>query len=362
MQELRQKIQNEIGKIIDTDLNITLLESDSIEEVVINGSVVQVYLKFVQPVQWIYSEIKQKCIDTIEKIAPDLTYEIFIDEKMATPKSQQVLPNIKNVIAVSSGKGGVGKSQVASNIAATLSLQGAKVGILDADIYGPSQPTMYGVQGEQFKAMQTADGRTVAVPVEKYGIKLASMGFIMNRDEAAVLRGPMLASYLTMLIEQVEWGNLDFLIFDLPPGTGDIQLTLTQKVPLSGAVIVTTPQEISLADVRRSIAMFNKVNVDILGIIENMSYFVPPDMPDKKYFIFGKEGGKQIAEDAGLRILGQIPLDINTRESGDNGTPIVLTDLSPNQKAIYKQTVGEMVSELRFRNYYQETSGIDISL
>jgi len=210
---------------------------------------------------------------------------------------------------------------------------------------------MFGLENKKLMATTTPDGRTVAAPIEQYGVKVASMGFVMNREEAAIVRGPMLAGYFSMLFEQVEWGELDFLIFDLPPGTGDIQLTLVQKIPLTGAVIVTTPQDIALADVRRSITMFQKVKVDVLGIIENMSYFTPDELPDKKYYIFGEGGGKRIANEFGVNLLGEVPIDINMREGNDSGKPVILKGDNNPQTNILKEIVYNVVSETRKVNY-----------
>lgn len=346
-----QTIINELNQIKDSDLDKTLGELQSIEKVNIKDGIIQVYAKLIQPMQWIYPEIKEAIKSKLENIAQDYSYEIFIDEMDTNEKPREFLKNVKNIIAVSSGKGGVGKSAIASNIAASLSLKGAKVGILDADVYGPSQPTMFGLAGQQMGAVKNKEGKTVAIPLEKYGIKVASMGFLMDRSQAAIVRGPMLAGYFTMLFEQVEWGNLDFIVFDLPPGTGDIQLTLTQKIPLTGAVVVTTPQEISLADVRRSIAMFRKVNVDVLGVIENMSYFSPPELPDNKYYIFGEGGGKRVAYESKTNLLGEVPLDLNMREGNDGGEPIILSNKGGKQAEVLKEITANVVKETRIRNY-----------
>lgn len=346
-----QTILDKLNQINDKDLNKTLGELNGIEKVVIKDSVVQVYAKLIQPIQWIYPEIKEEIIKILQEIAPDHNHEVFIDEAEMPYNKRDFLKNVKNIIAVSSGKGGVGKSAIASNVAAALSLKGAKVGVLDADVYGPSQPTMFGLSGLQMHAAPGPDGKPLAIPLEKHGIKVASMGFLMDRTQAAIVRGPMLAGYFTMLFEQVEWGNLDFIVFDLPPGTGDIQLTLTQKIPLTGAVVVTTPQEISLADVRRSINMFEKVNVDVLGIVENMSYFTPPELPDKKYYIFGEGGGKRVAYEAETEFLGEVPLDINMREANDGGKPVVLTEANRKQADILKDITANIVKEIRKKNF-----------
>lgn len=343
-------IKDKINEIKDSDLNVSLGDYGALEELILKDNIIQVYLNLVQPIQWVYSDIKQKVEDVLKENAPSSSYEIFINE-MKQNKKGNVLTNVKNIIAVASGKGGVGKSAIASNLAAALSITGAKVGIIDGDVYGPSQPTMYGVEGQQLQAKQTADGKTIAIPLEKYGIHIASMGFIMSKEQAAIVRGPMLAGYFSMLFEQIEWPPLDFLIFDLPPGTGDIQLTLTQKIPLTGAVVVTTPQEISVADVRRSVAMFKKVKVDVIGIVENMSYFIPPDMPDKKYFIFGEGGGEKVAQETGVDLLAKIPLDQSMREGNDSGMPVVLNKEMKAHADKLKEMASRVVKGVRKINY-----------
>jgi ATP-binding protein involved in chromosome partitioning len=234
-----------------------------------------------------------------------------------------ILTQVKYTIAVSSGKGGVGKSTVAVNLAVSLAKEGYKVGIIDADIYGPSIPTMLGVASERPKLVKIKEKNRM-LPVVKYGLKIMSIGFLMNPNEAVVWRGPMASSALRQFMSDVEWDELDFLLYDMPPGTGDIQLTLTQSVPLTGAVIVTTPQEISLIDARKGAKMYEKVNVPVLGIIENMSYYLNPD--GTKEYIFGQGGGKKLAEEMGLNFIGEIAVNTGIRKGGDEGKPIVLGD------------------------------------
>lgn len=342
-----ESIRNALGAIIDPDLDKTFDELGAIENVIIKDNLIQIYLRLVQPIHWSAEQINSACVSAAQKTAPGMELEVYVSESAVPEDNRQFLKGIKNIVAVASGKGGVGKSAVAANLAAALSLSGATVGILDGDVYGPSQPTMFGAPQGKFLAGETPDGETIAYPLEKYGIKVASMGFVINRDEAAIVRGPMLAGYFSALFEQLEWGPLDFLIFDLPPGTGDIQLTLTQKIPLTGAVVVTTPQEISLADVRRSIAMFQRVNVDILGIVENMSFFTPPDMPDKKYYIFGEGGGRKIANEFGVNLLGEIPLDMQIRETSDGGTPLPFSKDGKTQTEYFKNIAANLVKEIR---------------
>jgi len=237
--------------------------------------------------------------------------------------NNSILPGVKHTIAVSSGKGGVGKSTVAVNLAAALAKEGYKIGLIDADIYGPSIPTMLGVTNEKPKVVKLKEKNRL-LPVVKYGIKLMSIGFLVNPHEAVVWRGPMASSALKQFMSDVEWDELDYLFYDMPPGTGDIQLTLTQAIPLTGSVIVTTPQEISLIDARKGAKMYSKVNVPVLGIIENMSYYSKPD--GSKEYIFGDGGGKKLAEELGINFLGEIAINTNIRIGGDEGKPVVLSE------------------------------------
>ena len=347
----QESISTLIESIIDPDLQISLKDLSAIHSISIDDNTITIYLELIPPIHWIAKPIEDAIKDAISKAHPSITLQIYVREKSIPRISNpNVLPTVKHLIAVSSGKGGVGKSTIAANLAAALAQKGASVGLLDADIYGPSIPTMYGVAGAQMEADKTDDGKLIGYPVEQYGVKIASIGFIMEQNQAAIMRGPMLAGYFTTLMDQIAWGDLDFLVFDLPPGTGDIQLTLTQRVPLHGAVIVTTPQEISLADVRRSISMFKKVNVDILGVIENMSYFVPPDMPEKRYHIFGKGGGEQVAKESEVPFLGSVPLTIGTREGGDQGFPVVLNPEDFIQGDVLRSITASIVSSIRKKN------------
>ena len=234
---------------------------------------------------------------------------------------------MKNIIAIASGKGGVGKSTCASNLAVALAKKGAKVGLIDADISGPSVPTMFNVEGEQ-PAVKQEDGKNIITPIEQYGVKLMSIGFLTPADSAVVWRGPMASSALRQFISDVDWGELDYLLLDLPPGTSDIHLTMVQTVPVTGAVIVTTPQKVALTDAARGLSMFNQpqINVPILGVVENMAYFTPDELPNNKYYLFGKEGGRKLSERYDVPFLGEIPIVQSIRESGDTGYPAVLTE------------------------------------
>jgi len=356
----KEYIKNIVEEIKDPDLGLSIGQIGALDKITIEDDRVEIKLSLVQPIYWAVAKINESMISELRKEYPNTKFEILITEQPFDTSDREVLPNVKNLIAVSSGKGGVGKSSIASNIAAALSKKGARVGILDADIYGPSQPTMFGLKNAQMESVKMPDGKVMARPTTKYGIQITSMGFLMQQNDAAIVRGPMLAGYFSMLFEQIVWGNLDFLIFDLPPGTGDIQLTLTQKIPLTGAVTITTPQEIALADVRRSIAMFRKVNVENIGIIENMSWFSPPES-EEKYYIFGQDGGKLISEETNVDLLGQIPLSQKMREGNDGGMPEVLrNENSEHSKEIIRIT-DQIVSKIRKINF-EKTSTPEVEI
>jgi len=253
----------------------------------------------------------------------------------------QPLAGVTHIIAVASGKGGVGKSTVASNLAVALAASGARVGLMDTDIYGPSVPTMFDVHEKPSITTQRK-----LVPIEKYGVKLVSMGFLVDPDQAMIWRGPMVTSAVKQFMQEVEWGELDYMILDLPPGTGDIQLTIVQSVPLTGAVIVSTPQTVALDDARKGVAMFQKVHVPVLGIIENMAWFSPPDMPEKKYYLFGKHGARRLAERLEVPFLGEIPLVEAIREGGDKGRPVILEDPQSLQAQAFRSASDRVIQSV----------------
>ena len=260
------------------------------------------------------------------------------------------IPNIQNIIAVASGKGGVGKSTITANLAVSLAKMGFKVGVLDADVYGPSQHIMFDVEREKPLAVKV-EGRSKMKPIENYGVKLLSLGFFTNPDQAVIWRGPMASKALNQLIFDADWGELDFLLIDLPPGTGDVHLSIVQALPINGAVVVSTPQNIALADAKKGVAMFQQesINVPVLGIVENMAYFTPEELPNNKYYIFGKDGAKNLAEDINTKFLGEIPLVQSIREAGDVGHPVALQNNTPLSDA-FSEVTKEMVSQLLKRN------------
>lgn len=273
-----------------------------------------------------------------------------IQKEAPKPKVNPVLPRVKNIIAVFSGKGGVGKSTVASNLAIALAGLGYKTGLLDADIHGPSMPKMFGIEDAR-PFMEEVDGKQMIVPVEKYGVKLLSIGFFVDPDNALVWRGSMASNALKQLITDANWGELDFFVMDLPPGTGDIHLTLVQTMGITGSVIVTTPQDVALADARKGINMFmgDKVNVPVLGLVENMAWFTPAELPENKYYIFGKDGGKRLAEEFGIPLLGQIPIVQSIREGGDAGRPVA-ADEDSITGAAFRTLAENVVERTDFRN------------
>jgi ATP-binding protein involved in chromosome partitioning len=265
-----------------------------------------------------------------------------------------ILPNVRNIIAVVSGKGGVGKSTVAANLALAFARDGAKVGLMDADIYGPSVPIMFGVRGERPMMMPGKGDKGMIVPIDRYGIKLMSIGLLVDDKNAVVWRGPMASSAIRQFVTDVFWNELDYLIIDMPPGTGDIHLTLVQTVPITGVVVVTTPQEVALADAKKAIAMFgqSQIKVPIIGLVENMSYFVTPgatDEPSNRHYIFGKEGGKRLAEEYDIPYLGQIPLVQKIREGGDNGVPVMMSDDQVSKDA-FISFAGSAARSIAMRN------------
>ncbi len=289
----------------------------------------------------------------------DIKGNISVKSKQAPrPALPNLLPGVKNIIAVASGKGGVGKSTVCSNLAVALAKKGFKVGLLDADIFGPSVPKMFGVEGEG-PSVAEKEGRDLIAPIKNHGVKMLSIGFFVNKDDAVVWRGAMASNALKQLIGDADWGELDYFLIDFPPGTSDIHLTLVQTVPITGAVIVSTPQEVALADARKGISMFagDKVNVPILGLVENMAWFTPAELPENRYYIFGKDGCKGLAEELELPLLGQIPIVQSIREGGDDGRPVALSDESITGAA-FSKLADRLVEAVDKRNRELPKTGI----
>lgn len=311
----------------DPELQKSLVELNMIRNVAIQGDIVSFTLVLTTPACPLREFIVEDCEKAVKKL-PGVA-QVKIDVTAETPQQKslpdrQGVPNVRNIIAISSGKGGVGKSTVAVNVAVALAQLGAKVGLLDADIYGPNAPTMLGLNNAQINVQKTPQG-DILEPAFNHGIKMVSMGFLIDPDQPVIWRGPMLNGIIRQFLYQVNWGNLDYLIVDMPPGTGDAQLTLAQSVPLAGAVIVTTPQTVSLLDARRGLKMFQQLGANVLGIVENMSYFIPPDLPERSYDLFGSGGGEKASKELQVPLLGCIPLEISLREGGDVGLPIVVS-------------------------------------
>tara|TARA_B100000575_G_scaffold149939_1_gene119566 strand:- start:17720 stop:18838 length:1119 start_codon:yes stop_codon:yes gene_type:complete len=328
----KEQIRTALAHVLHPEKKVDIIALNMIQDIIVQDKYVSFTLEMPIKNDPLTQELSQRCERAIHKFIDqdaivDIQIGINVSQQRQTPAPEPMgspLSGVQNIIAVASGKGGVGKSTVAVNIAAALARNGAKVGLMDADIYGPSIPTMFDLFERPNVTVQKK-----LIPLVKYGIKLVSMGFLVDVNQAMVWRGPMVTSAIKQFMNDVEWGELDFMILDMPPGTGDIQLTIVQSVPLSGAVIVSTPQNVALDDVRKGVSMFQKVNVPVLGIIENMAYFSPPDAPDKKYYIFGQEGASRLADELAVPVLGEIPLGQPIRESGDNGKPIVLDNESP---------------------------------
>jgi len=334
----RNDILKALSTVQEPDLKKDLVTLNMIQDIEINGNEVAFKVVLTTPACPLKEKIEKDCIDAIHQLVSETAIvKIEMTANVTSNRADKLtLPNVKNIIAVASGKGGVGKSSVSSNLAIALSRMGAKVGLLDADIHGPSVPMMFGVMNEQ-PLMREVDGKQLMVPIEKFGVKLLSIGFLIKPEQAVVWRGPMVSSALRQFINDTDWGDLDYLILDLPPGTGDIHLTMLQVVPLTGVVMVTTPQAVALADAYKAATMFGMtpVKVPILGVVENMAYFTPAELPDNKYHIFGHGGGKTMANELQVPFLGEVPIFMGIREGGDAGAPGATVDGSPAQKVFF---------------------------
>jgi ATP-binding protein involved in chromosome partitioning len=334
-----------------------MVESGAVTNIQIFGDEVEVDITINNPSLQARKKTEVEILKAIHRevyAKAKIKVNIKVDAPAAKPKANEIkgkpIPGIQNIIAVASGKGGVGKSTVTANLAVTLAKMGFRVGLLDADIYGPSMPIMFDVAQEKPLAVNV-NGKSKMKPVENYGVKLLSIGFFTQPNQAVIWRGPMASKALNQMIFDAHWGELDFMLLDLPPGTGDIHLSIMQAMPVTGAVVVSTPQEVALADAKKGVAMFQQesINVPVLGIVENMAYFTPAELPENKYYIFGKEGAKHLAEDLKVPFLGQIPLVQSIREAGDVGRPAAMQGNTPTAEA-FSEITKNVVQQVVYRN------------
>lgn len=355
MEIQKEKILEVLEKIRHPETKESIVSSGMVTDVSYREGELWMGLQFSRANDPFIQSLKKACMRAVNgAFGEDTLQKGHIQVLVPDPPPQrEVLPHVKNIVAVASGKGGVGKSTVAANLAVALAKSGKRVGLIDADVYGPSVPKMFDVEGDR-PAARSEEGVEWIIPIEKYGVKLLSVGFFIKAEDAVIWRGPMATSALKQLITQGDWGELDYLLIDLPPGTGDVHLTMVQEVPVTGVVIVSTPQDVALADVIKGINMFtgDKINVPVLGLVENMAWFTPEELPENKYYIFGKEGCKILAEKLGIPLLAQIPIVQGIRESGDSGKPVALSVDSQPGKA-FSMLAKELEVALNKRNMEQ---------
>jgi ATP-binding protein involved in chromosome partitioning len=347
-----EQVLSALRNVEDPDLKKDLVSLNMIKDLKIDGFNVSFTLELTTPACPMKDMLKNACNNAVKHfVSTEAEVAINVTSRVTKPMDISQLKDIRNIILVSSGKGGVGKSTVASNLAVALAADGAKVGLIDADIYGPSVPIMFDLVGAKPSARETPDGKTLILPIEKYGIKLLSLGFFADPDQPVPWRGPMASNAIKQLFNDADWGELDYLIVDLPPGTGDIHITITQSFPIAGAVIVTTPQQVALADTRKGLAMFKmpSINIPVLGVIENMAYFTPEELPENKYYLFGRDGGKQLAASFDVPFLGEIPIVQGIAEAGDKGTPIALNSSDIISKT-FSMIAGRVAQQIAISN------------
>ena len=343
----KEQVLHALSHVDDPDLKKDLVTLNMIKNVEITPSAIGFDVELTTPACPLKGHIEHACRNAIALfVDKDIAVNINMTSRVVGMQSNQ-LPNIKNIIVVASGKGGVGKSTVAANLALALQATGARTGLIDADIYGPSVPIMFGVEGARPRATKTEDGKTKIEPIEKYGLKLLSIGFFTDPNQPVPWRGPMVSTAVKQLFNDAEWGELDYLVVDLPPGTGDVHITVAQGFPISGAVVVTTPQNVAISDAVRGIGMFlmDSINIPLLGVVENMAYFTPAELPDNNYYIFGKDGGKRLAERFDAPFLGEIPLVKSISDSGDNGLPVMMDEDNP-ARAAFLDIAGKVAQQL----------------
>jgi ATP-binding protein involved in chromosome partitioning len=347
------EVLNALSNVQEPDLGKDLVTLNMIKDLKVEGNNVGFTIVLTTPACPMKDMMKNACENAIKLLVnKEAVVTVGFTSNTTTVRKvdDAILSKVKNIIAVVSGKGGVGKSTVSANLALALAEGGAKVGLMDADIYGPSVPIMFGVRGQR-PMMKDANGEGIIIPIEKFGISLMSIGLLVDEKDAVVWRGPMASSAIRQFITDVEWGELDYLVIDMPPGTGDIHLTIMQTVPVTGVVIVTTPQNVALADAKKAIAMFGQANVKVpvIGLIENMAYFTPEELPNNKYYLFGKDGGKNLAEEYDLAFLGQVPLVQSIREGGDAGVPAMVGTDEISKDAL-RSVVSQAVRQIAIRN------------
>jgi ATP-binding protein involved in chromosome partitioning len=348
-----EEILKALSNVQEPDLGKDLVTLNMIQDVKIDGDAVSFTIVLTTPacpMKDLMKNASENAIKLLVNSKAQVQVNFTSNTTSMRKDEKSVLSKVKNIIAVVSGKGGVGKSTVSANLALALAEGGAKVGLMDADIYGPSVPIMFGIRGQR-PLMKDEGGKGVIIPLDQYGIKIMSIGLLVDEKDAVVWRGPMASSAIRQFITDVDWGELDYLVIDMPPGTGDIHLTIMQTVPVTGVVIVTTPQQVALADAKKAIAMFGQanVNVPIIGLVENMAYFTPAELPENKYYLFGKEGGLKLASEYDLPFLGQIPLVQSIREGGDEGVPAMVGSDTVSKDA-FRTFVGNAVRQIAIRN------------
>jgi ATP-binding protein involved in chromosome partitioning len=357
----KEQVLDALRHVDDPDLKKDLVTLNMIQNIAIDGKTIRFDLVLTTPACPLKDVLRNDCTAAIHQyIGSDYKVDLKFDSRVSTRRkeTEKMLQGVKNIIAVASGKGGVGKSTVAANLAVALARNGARVGLLDADIYGPSMPLMFNLEGAQPMGKEV-DGKTKIIPIEQYGIQILSIGFFVKPEQALIWRGVMATNALNQLINDADWGEIDYFIVDLPPGTGDIHLTLVQTLPVTGAIIVSTPQEVALADARKAFSMFKQkdINVPILGLVENMSWFTPEELPDNRYYIFGKDGGKKLAEQSNVVLLGQIPIVQTIREGGDTGNPVALSSDTMVGQA-FDTLAQHVAQQVAIRNANMEPSKI----
>ena len=349
----KEEILKALSNVQEPDLGQDLVTLNMIKDLVVNGNNVSFTIVLTTPACPMKEHMQNACVNAIKILVnKDAVVTVNFTSNTTSNRTdpKTILSGVKNIIAVVSGKGGVGKSTVSANLALALAADGAKVGLMDADIYGPSQHIMFGIRGER-PMMKDNGGKGLIVPIEKFGIKVMSIGLLIDGKQAVVWRGPMVSSAIKQFVSEVDWGELDYLIIDMPPGTGDIHLTIVQTVPVTGVIVVTTPQTVALADAKKGIAMFSQaqLKVPVIGLVENMSYFTPEELPDNKYYLFGKDGGKHLSEEFDIPFLGQIPIVQSIREGGDIGVPVMVSD-EPISKKAFEEFTANAVRGIAMRN------------